>query len=122
MAHASLTPGAWLDNMPYWEYGALIQVRDLARALREVLSRSQSQSREDEDLAMAEPNFNFSATSWMLPASESETKAGAARAVDTLLRCLPSPFGAVNGLRPKPVLPESNLFPSISHARFSPSW
>ena len=30
-------PGSLLDNMPNWEYGALIQSRDLARALREVL-------------------------------------------------------------------------------------
>ena len=35
-------PGIWLDNMPNWEYGVLVQVRDLARAMREVLSRSQS--------------------------------------------------------------------------------
>jgi len=69
-------PGLWLDNMPNWEYGALIQVRDLSRALREVLSRSQSQSREDKDLTLAEPNFNFSANSWMLPASESEYRDG----------------------------------------------
>ena len=39
-------PGAFMDNMPSWEYGVLIQSRDLARALREVLSRSQSQSQE----------------------------------------------------------------------------
>ena len=38
-------PGVWLDNMPNWEYGVLVQSRDLARALREVLSRSQSQSK-----------------------------------------------------------------------------
>ena len=69
-------PGLWLDNMPNFEYGALIQVRDLARALREVLSRSQSQSREDKDLAQAEPNFNFNANSWLLPASESEYRSG----------------------------------------------
>ena len=25
-------PGLWLDNMPNWEYGALVQVRDLSRA------------------------------------------------------------------------------------------
>jgi hypothetical protein len=62
--------------MPNWEYGALIQVRDLARAMREVHSRSQSQSLEDPDLAMAEPRFNFTATSWMLPASESEYRDG----------------------------------------------
>jgi len=69
-------PGLWLDNMPNWEYGALIQVRDLARAMREVHSRSQSQSLEDPDLAMAEPRFNFTATSWVLPASESEYRDG----------------------------------------------
>ncbi len=65
-------PGLWLDNMPNWEYGVLIQVRDLARAMREAFSRSQSQSTEDPDLAQAEPQLNFDADSWMLPASESE--------------------------------------------------
>jgi len=67
-----LPPGLWLDNMPNWEYGALIQSRDLARSMREVYSRSQSQSREDVDLARAEPQLNFSASSWIMPASESE--------------------------------------------------
>ena len=38
-------PGLWLDNLPNWEYGGLVQSRDLARALREVLSQSQSQSK-----------------------------------------------------------------------------
>lgn len=65
-------PGVWLDNMPNWEFGALIQVRDLSRAMREVFSRSQSQSTEDEDLAMAEPRFHFDSDSWILPSSESE--------------------------------------------------
>jgi hypothetical protein len=69
-------PGAWMDNTPNWEYGALIQSRDLARALREVFSRSQSQSTEDVDLAQAEPNFNFNSDSWVLPASESEYRDG----------------------------------------------
>ena len=65
-------PGLWLDNMPNWEYGVLVQSRDLARALREVLSRSQSQSKEDVDLTLAEPRINFQSKSWILPASESE--------------------------------------------------
>ena len=65
-------PGIWLDNMPSWEYGVLVQSRDLARALREVLSRSQSQSKEDVDLTLAEPRINFQSKSWILPASESE--------------------------------------------------
>ena len=69
-------PGVWLDNMPNWEYGVLIQSRDLARALREVFSRSQSQSTEDVDLVMAEPRFNFDSDSWALPASESEYRDG----------------------------------------------
>lgn len=69
-------PGVWLDNMPNWEYGVLIQSRDLARALRENFSRSQSQSTEDVDLVMAEPRFNFDSNSWALPASESEYKDG----------------------------------------------
>ena len=65
-------PGAFMDNMPSWEYGVLIQSRDLARALREVLSRSQSQSQEDVDLTLAEPRINFQNSSWALPATESE--------------------------------------------------
>jgi hypothetical protein len=69
-------PGLWLDNMPNWEYGVLIQVRDLSRAMREAYSRSQSQSTEDPDLAKAEPLFNFQAESWMLPASENEYRKG----------------------------------------------
>ncbi len=65
-------PGLWLDNMPNWEYGALVQVRDLSRAMRESFSRSQSQSTEDEDLAEAEPRYHFDSNSWILPSSESE--------------------------------------------------
>ena len=65
-------PGVLLDNMPNWEYGVLIQVRDITRALRESLSRSQSQSKEDVALAKAEPRLNFSNSSWILPASESQ--------------------------------------------------
>lgn len=64
-------PGIWLDNMPSWEYGVLVQVRDLTRALRK-FRRSQSQSAEDADLAKAEPRFNFDNKSWILPSSESE--------------------------------------------------
>jgi hypothetical protein len=65
-------PGLWLDNMPNWEFGVLVQVRDLSRAMREAYSRSQSQSTEDPDLALAEPLFNFESYSWILPASEGE--------------------------------------------------
>jgi hypothetical protein len=71
-----MPPGLYLDNMPHWEYGVLIQSRDLGRAMREFLSRSQSQSREDPDLAVGEPRLNFQTDSWLLPPSESEYRKG----------------------------------------------
>lgn len=71
-----LPPGVWLDNLPSWEYGALIQVRDMSKALREAFSRSQSQSTEDNTLALAESRFNFDHDSWAVPASESEYREG----------------------------------------------
>jgi len=69
-------PGVFLDNIPSWEYGVLVQVRDLTRGLRKDFARSQSQSAEDADLAKAEPRFNFDNKSWMLPSSESEYQEG----------------------------------------------
>jgi len=65
-------PGILMDNMPHWEYGVLIQVRDMSKAMREAFSRSQSQSTEDKDLSEVEPRFNFNNQSWILPASETQ--------------------------------------------------
>ncbi|MGD8174574.1 DUF2333 family protein [Marinimicrobium sp. ARAG 43.8] len=69
-------PGLWLDNMPSWEYGVVIQVRDASKAMREAFSRSQSQSREDQDLALAESRFNFNTDSWIMPATEGQYREG----------------------------------------------
>lgn len=69
-------PGVWLDNIPSWESGVLIQVRDLARVIRESFSRSQSQSSEDLDLKDAEAQFNFDSGSWILPSTEDEYRSG----------------------------------------------
>lgn len=69
-------PSIWLDNLPNWEYGVLIQVRDMARAMRNDFSRSQSQSVEDKDLIIAEPQFNFDNQSWLFPPTESEYRQG----------------------------------------------
>ncbi len=69
-------PGIWLDNMPSWEFGVVTQMRDLSRALRKDMSRSQSQSTEDPDLAIAEPQFHFDNSSWAFPATESEYRRG----------------------------------------------
>ena len=54
-----MPPGVLLDNIPSWEFGVLVQVRDLSKAMREAFSRSQSQSTEDADLAIAEPRFHI---------------------------------------------------------------
>ncbi|CAM2007937.1 DUF2333 family protein [Acanthopleuribacter pedis] len=65
-------PSIFLDNMPNWEFGVLVQVRDLTRSLRNDLSRSRTQSLENPSLAAAEPLFNYDNNSWVLPASESQ--------------------------------------------------
>ncbi|MFW5824142.1 MAG: DUF2333 family protein [Marinobacter sp.] len=69
-------PGLWMDNMPSWEYGVLVQLRDLSRAMRQNISRSQSQSAEDPDLSDAEPQFHFNSESWALPSTEGEYRRG----------------------------------------------
>ena len=69
-------PGVFLDNMPNFEFGVLVQTRDLARVLRNDYSRSQSQSTENPYLAEAEPKLNYDNTSWILPASESMYREG----------------------------------------------
>tara|TARA_R110002050_G_scaffold57423_3_gene129031 strand:- start:171043 stop:172107 length:1065 start_codon:yes stop_codon:yes gene_type:complete len=67
-----MPPSIWMDNVPNFEFGVLVQIRDYARALRNDISRSQSQSLEDPDLAIAEPQFNFNSESWMFPPTENE--------------------------------------------------
>ncbi|TIH09912.1 DUF2333 family protein [Pseudomonas leptonychotis] len=83
-------PGLWLDNMPSWEFGVLVQVRDMSRALRKDFTRSQSQSTEDPDLAKAEPRFHFDNKSWALPASEAEYAEGI-KSLDRYLERLSDP-------------------------------
>jgi len=71
-------PGVFLDNIPNWEFGALTELRDLSRALRNDFSRAQTQSVEDVDLQIAEPKFNYDSDSWIFPSSESEYRDGIA--------------------------------------------
>ncbi len=74
----------WLDNMPNWEFGALVQVRDFTRVLRNDFGRSQSQSKEDRDLAIADPQFHFNHKSWIFLTTESQYR----EAVEALNRYL----------------------------------
>lgn len=71
-----MPPGVWLDNISNWEFGVLVQIRDMARSLRNDISRSQSQSAEDRHLRIAEPQFHFDSESWALPATEREYRRG----------------------------------------------
>lgn len=69
-------PSIFLDNMPAWERGVIVQVRDISKALRDSFSRSQSQSQEDISLAESDPRFNFGIESWIFPSSEGEYREG----------------------------------------------
>jgi hypothetical protein len=71
-----MPPSVFLDNIPNWEFGALTQARDLARSLRNDISRSQSQSLENRDLSIAEPQLNYSNDSWIFPSTEGEYTKG----------------------------------------------
>ena len=65
-------PSVWMDNVPSWEFGVVVQMRDMSRVLRADLSRSQSQSTEDPDLSLAEAKFFFDNSSWIFPRTEDE--------------------------------------------------
>ncbi len=67
-----MPPGLLMDNVPNWEWGALVQARDLAIALRNDLSRSQTQSTEDPNLIRADNKLRIDSESWMFPAAEHE--------------------------------------------------
>ena len=69
-------PGIFMDNIPNWELGAMVQLRDMVRTLRNNMSRSQSQSTEDLNLVNAEGLFYFDNNSWILPSTEGEYKKG----------------------------------------------
>jgi len=69
-------PSVLMDNIPAFERGAVIQIRDLARSLRNDMGRSQSQSKENPDLAEAEPLFNYSYDRWLWPSTESRYRDG----------------------------------------------
>lgn len=71
-----MPPSVIMDNIPNWEFGVLVQVRDMARVLRNDLSRSQTTSTEDKDLMIAEPQLHFDSESWLFPSTEKEYEKG----------------------------------------------
>lgn len=76
MSNDIAPPYIFLDNIAAWEFGVLVQVRDLSRRLRQDMARSLSQSKEDADLAVAEPFFSLGDDQWLFPASEDEYRKG----------------------------------------------
>jgi len=69
-------PGLLMDNTPNWEFGVVVQLRDLTRVLRNDISRSQTQSTEDADLSIADPNFHNDTDAWLFPSFEGRVQAG----------------------------------------------
>ncbi|MGH9891835.1 MAG: DUF2333 family protein, partial [bacterium] len=86
LSNDMMPPSVLLDNIPNWEQGVLQQIRDMARVLRNDLSRSQSQSSEDADLSIADPRFNFDPYSWQIPSAEGEYRVGLDRLKRYLMR------------------------------------
>ncbi len=76
MANDITPPGLLMDNTPSWEFGVVVQLRDLTRVLRNDFSRSQTQSTEDADLSRADPDFNNNSDAWLFPSFEGKAKAG----------------------------------------------
>ncbi len=88
LTNDKMPPSVFLDNIPSWEFGALTQVRDLGRVMRDDYTRSQSQSKEDEDIAKGAPRFFFDNNSWIFPATESEYRDGIESFIDYRQRLL----------------------------------
>ncbi|MSR10224.1 MAG: DUF2333 family protein [Gammaproteobacteria bacterium] len=86
LSNDKMPPGLYLDNIPNWEFGALVQVRDFAKAFRESFSRSQSQSVEDPDLIVSDPKLNISNDSWIFPSAENEYREAIVRLNSYMIR------------------------------------
>lgn len=71
-----MPPFVFMDNIPNWEFGVLMQVRDMTHSLRYDMSRSRSQSEENVNLREAEPLFNYHNDSWAFPSSEGQYRKG----------------------------------------------
>jgi hypothetical protein len=76
LANDIAPPGVLMDNVPNWELGVVLQIRDLSRSLRDDFSRAQTQSVEDIDLRDAENFFSYKREKWILPSFESGLKGG----------------------------------------------
>lgn len=57
-------PGVWLDNMPAWEYGVLLQARELAAALPAMFDE------ETAELDEVQASLRHDSRDWLYPGTE----------------------------------------------------
>lgn len=79
LANDVLPPGVVMDNVPNWEYGVVLQARDLAQGFRNEFSRSQTQSVEDEDLKEAFNFLSYKHDHWLFPSYEGQLRGAIGR-------------------------------------------
>lgn len=65
-----MPPGLLMDNMPSWECGVMMALRDLVQALRDDFSRTGTQSLEDPNVKRADLQLAIDPKSWVLPVAE----------------------------------------------------
>ena len=72
-----LAPNAYLiDNMPNFEMGVVLELRDTVTEFRNNFSRSRAQSVELPYLNRAMGDYNFDEDSWLIPATEKRYRSG----------------------------------------------
>ena len=86
IANDVMLPGVLMDNIPSWEYGVIIQIRDMTRLLKDKMSQSSTEKTEDRDLSLADARFGIEYTSWAMPNAESEFHEGNGYLQDYLKR------------------------------------
>ena len=77
LANDVTPPAILMDNVPNWEWGVLVQVRDMVVILRNDLSRSQTQSTEHAALITADNRIRIDHEAWMFPSAEDEYRQAA---------------------------------------------
>lgn len=76
LANDLFPPGIFLDDMPNWEVGVMMQVRDMIHTLRASFSQASAHVVIDDDLQKAEVRLHFDYHSWVFPATETQYQAG----------------------------------------------
>lgn len=72
-----IAPNAFIiDNMPNFELGVVLELRDTVIEFRNNFSRSRAQTEELPYLNRAMGDYNFDENSWLIPATETRYRSG----------------------------------------------